>query len=217
MSSPLQNLNTETAQISTPNNHSNRYTMADLQFNWNWPKVEVAVNHVADQARFNCAFSGQDADQAYERDIKYYNGHPTFSKMEVTKRHLHGKEGLYAKLYGTAEALRSQLVQKGRDAALILLTPKSVGVSAATMIRDGVEYYVSSRHSVFDLLLMIANNQLETTSDPERMTRYERLNYDKAGKSFAWTYSNTSTDQLIPRSIMLQLRQREKRKRKKVL
>lgn len=124
---------------------------------------------------------GQNPDQAYERDIRYYNGHPMFSKMEVTKRHLHGKEGLYTKLYGTAEALRSQLIQKGRDAALILLTPKSLGVSAATMIRDGSDYYIASRENVFDQLLVIANNQLETTSDPERMARYERTNYDKAG------------------------------------
>ena len=137
--------------------------------------------------------------------------------MEVTKCHLHGKDGLYVKFYGMAESLMSQLVQKGRDAALLLSTPKSLGVSAATMIRDGADHYVSSRVSVFDQLLMIANNQLETTSDPERMTRSERLNYDEEGQCFVWTYSNTSTDQLISRSTMSQLRQRAKRERKKAL
>ena len=49
------------------------------------------------------------------------------------------------------------------------------------MIRDGSDYYIASRENVFDQLLVIANNQLETTSDPERMARYERTNYDKAG------------------------------------
>ena len=43
--------------------------MSELQFNWNWPKIECAVEHVVDQTRFNCAYSGQDPDQAYERDI----------------------------------------------------------------------------------------------------------------------------------------------------
>jgi hypothetical protein len=49
-----------------------------------------------------------------------------FSNIKVTKKRLHGKDGLHVRLYGVADALRSQLVQKGPDAALLLVTPKSL-------------------------------------------------------------------------------------------
>ena len=123
-----------TIQLSsiTPTNY-----MSELQFNWNWPKIEFGVDNIVDQTRFNCAFSGQDPDQANERDLRYYNSDQLFLKMEITKRHLHGKDGFYVRVNGVAEALRSQLVQNGRDAALLIMTPESLGVPAATMIRDG--------------------------------------------------------------------------------
>jgi hypothetical protein len=173
------------------------YVMSELQFNWNWPKIECTVEHVVDQTRFNCAYSGQDPDEAYERDIAYLNANHLFAKMCVTKRHLHGKDGLYVRLFGVALALSSQQCQKGRTAALEQLTPKSLGVSAATMIRDGPGHYLATRERVYDQLLIIANNQMETTSDPDRMTRYERANYDKAGQCLVLIQGPLSKRQLI--------------------
>jgi hypothetical protein len=39
---------------------------------------------------------------AYAKDLLLYNSHPIFATMAVTKRHLHGKKGIYALLFGIA-------------------------------------------------------------------------------------------------------------------
>jgi hypothetical protein len=98
----------------------------------------------------------------------------------------------------------SQQCQKGRTVALEQLTPKSLGVSAATMIRDGPGHYLATRERVYDQLLIIVNNQMETTSDPGRMTRYERANYDKAGQCFILIHDPLSKRQLMRRLFFTQ-------------
>ena len=84
--------------------HINR--MSVRQFTWTWAKLSVVVAHLADQTRFNNAYSGPDKEEAYVRDVEYYNGHPVFSSMEVNRRHLHGKDGIYSRTYGQANTLR---------------------------------------------------------------------------------------------------------------
>jgi hypothetical protein len=155
--------------------------MSVRQFTWTWPKILVVIAHLADQTRYSSVFSGQNHEDAYSRDIAYYNNESAFSTMEISKRHLHGKDGIYSRIYGHAEALRSQLIANGRDSAIGQLTYKLLGISTVTMIRDGLEFFQSTKLTAFNQLIQIANEQLETTSDPSRMTRHERVNYDKLG------------------------------------
>ena len=72
--------------------------MSVRQFTWTWAKLSVVVAHLADQSRFNNAFSGQDKEDAYVRDTDYYNGHPVFATMEVNRRHLHRKDGIIVEI-----------------------------------------------------------------------------------------------------------------------
>lgn len=51
------------------------------------------------------------------------------------------------------------------------------------MIRDGPALFDSNKEEVFDFLISMANMQHETTSNPARMTRFERVNHDKEGWS----------------------------------
>lgn len=111
--------------------------MAARQFIWTWPKAVVVISHLADQQRFNSAFSGQNPDDAYNRDLDYYNGLSQFSDMEVTKRQLHGKDSIYTRIYGLADSLLSQLMKNGRDVAINLLDYKAFGISTASMLRGG--------------------------------------------------------------------------------
>ena len=151
------------------------------QFVWNWAMIHFVVGNLEDQTRATNAFSGQNPDDAYAKDLLLLNSQSIFSQMAVTKRHLHGKKGVYALLFGLAESLRSQLIQNGREKALTFLTYKAMNISTASMIREGREFFVKTREDVFDQLINIANMQLENTTNPERMTRTERANYDKEG------------------------------------
>lgn len=112
--------------------HINR--MSVRQFTWIWAKLSVVVAHLADQTRFNNAYSGQDKEEAYVRDVEFYNGHPVFSSMEVNRRHLHGKDGIYSRIYGQADTLMAQLMQNGREMSISQLTHTCFGISSVTMI-----------------------------------------------------------------------------------
>ena len=166
--------------------HINR--MSIRQFTWTWAKVSVVVAHLADQSQFNNAYSGQDKEEAYVRDIEYYNGHPVFSSMEVTRRHLHGKDGIYCRIYGHADTLRAQLMQNGREISLGQMNHKCFGISSVTMMRDGPAIFDSNKEEVFDFLISMSNMQHETTSNPARMTRFERVNHDKEGWLAVYRY-----------------------------
>jgi hypothetical protein len=89
--------------------------MESRQFVWSLAKLVVVVKHLADQKRHNNAYSGQAREKAYEMDIAYYASCDEFTSANVTKRQLHGKEGLYDKIYGHAAALRSQLCELGKE------------------------------------------------------------------------------------------------------
>jgi hypothetical protein len=143
--------------------------------------IYFVVGNLGDQTRATNAFSGQNPEDAYAKDLLLYNSQPIFATMAVTKRHLHGKKGIYALLFGIAASLRSQLIQNGREKALTFLTYKALNISTASMIREGRESFVKNREEVFDNFINIANNQLENTTNPERMTRTERAIYDKEG------------------------------------
>jgi hypothetical protein len=153
--------------------------MSGKQFCWNWMKVHRTVPHLADQCRWNNAFSRQDKDAAFLRDVTYLNEQPEFCVMDVTRRHLHGKEGLYCRVYGTAATLRAQLSQHGREVAMNQFTPKCFGISTVSMLRDHFEHFENTKSDTFDLLIDIANNRAETTSNSSQMTRFEKGNYDK--------------------------------------
>ena len=108
--------------------------------------------------------------------------------MEVNRRHLHGKDGIYCRIYGQADTLRAQLMQHGRESSLSQMSHKSFGISSVTMMRDGPALFDSNREAVFDFLISIANMQHETTSNPARMTRFERVNHDKEGWFIVYRY-----------------------------
>lgn len=65
--------------------------------------IHFVVGNLEDQTRAKNAFSGQNPDDAYAKDLLLLNSQSTFSQMAVNKRHLHGKKGVYDLLYGLAE------------------------------------------------------------------------------------------------------------------
>ena len=74
-------------------------------------------------------------------------------------------------------------MQNGRQMSISQLSDKCFGISSVTMIRDGPAHFDSNKEEVFDFLISMANMQHETTSNPARMTRFERVNHDKEGWS----------------------------------
>jgi hypothetical protein len=62
----------------------------------------------------NNVFSGQNPENAILIDLAYYNSQYSFSRdeVEVTKRHIYGKDGCYNRIYGHAEVLRGQLISQ---------------------------------------------------------------------------------------------------------
>ena len=81
-------------------------------------------------------------------------------------------------MYAHAECLRSQLIQIGRPATITQLSYKSMGIPGASVSKDRDP---TDDSTVFDHLISIANKQIETTSDPGRMTFQEKSNYEKQG------------------------------------
>ena len=99
------------------------------QFLWTLEKLLIIVNHLADQKRWKCAYTGQTkaiVEAAYDADIKYYVSREEFESSSVTRRQLHGKDGLYEKIYGHAAALKSQLHEVGKDRALSQMNLKTI-------------------------------------------------------------------------------------------
>ena len=142
--------------------------MESKNFSWTFDKLQVVVSHLADQQRYNCAFSGQNREGAYETDLAFYNSDPAFANLPVNHRHLHGKDGLYSKIYGHAEALRSQTQQFDRETAIQTMNLKTLGLA---MSRSSVPR--NHKDEIFDSLMSISKQQLEKTDDPKRMTRFE--------------------------------------------
>ena len=98
--------------------------MENKNSSWTFDKLQIVVSHLADQQRFNCAFSGQNREAAYRTDLAFYNSDLAFANLPVTRRHLHGKDGIYSKIYGHAEALRSQtqqFVSEWADQSILVL------------------------------------------------------------------------------------------------
>ena len=103
--------------------------MENKNFSLTFDKLQIVVSHLADQQRFNCAFSGQNREAAYETDLAFYNSDPAFANLPVIRRHLHSKDGINSKIYGHAEALRSQTQQFDRETALQTMNLKTLGLA----------------------------------------------------------------------------------------
>ena len=139
--------------------------MESRQFVWSLAKLVVVAKHLADQKRHNNAFSGQSRESAYSSDIAYYATCDEFSSASVTRRHLHGKDGIYEKIYGHAAALRSQLCEVGREQTLLQMNLNlQMSISAASLAKCSNLELLSSRREIFDCLISIANEQ-EKVSD----------------------------------------------------
>ena len=156
--------------------------MESKQFVWSLAKLVVVVKHLADQKRHNCAYSGQSREKSYESDITYYSSCDEFASANVTKRQLHGKDGLYDKIYGHAAALRSQLCEVGRERTQIQMSLKTMGISATSLSKCSNIELSSSRHEIFDGLISIANEQERTTENPANMTQNELMIHRSRGK-----------------------------------
>lgn len=150
--------------------------MENKNSSWTFDKLQIVVSHLADQQRFNCAFSGQNREAAYRTDLAFYNSDLAFANLPVTRRHLHGKDGIYSKIYGHAEALRSQTQQFDRETALQTMNLKILGLA---MSRSLVPRNL--KDEIFDSLISISKQQLEETDDPMRMTRSELNSHNTKG------------------------------------
>ena len=178
-------------------------------FSWNFDKLHLVVSHLADQQRYNCAFSGQNREGAYEIDLEFYHSDPAFANLPVTRRHLHGKEGIYSRIYGHVEALRSQLQQFDRETAIQALNFKTLGLA---MSRSSAPK--NMKDEIFDSLISISKQQLEETDDIRRMTRSELAIHNTKGTNrhlFAKIF-DVKTDALPYNAIQLKLRERRKPK-----
>jgi hypothetical protein len=147
--------------------------MESRQFVWSLPKLLVVAKHLADQKRQNCAYSGQSREHAYTSDLEYYATCDEFASSNVTRRQLHGKDGLYEKIYGHAAALRSQLCEVGKDRTQEQMNLKTLGISAASLSRCSNLEISSSRQEIFESLMSIANEQERRTENPANMTQNE--------------------------------------------
>ena len=156
--------------------------MESRQFVWSLPKLVVVVKHLADQKRQNCAYSGQSREKAYELDIAYYSSCDEFASGNVTKRQLHGKDGLYDKIYGHAAALRSQLCEVGKDRTQVQMSLKTMGISASSLSKCSNMELSSSRQEIFDGLISIANEQERHTENLANMTKNELAIHKARGK-----------------------------------
>ena len=56
--------------------------MESKLFSWNFEKQHLVVSHLADQQRYDCAFSGQNREGANKIDLDFYNSDPASSKLD---------------------------------------------------------------------------------------------------------------------------------------
>ena len=147
--------------------------MESRQFVWSLTKLVGVAKHLADQKRHNCAFRGQSRESAYSSDIANYATCDEFSSAGVTRRQLHGKDGIYERIYGHAAALRSQLCEVGREQTLVQMKLKTMGISATSLAKCSNLELSSSRREIFDCLISIANEQEKVSDNPANMTQNE--------------------------------------------
>lgn len=157
--------------------------MESRQFVWNLSKLVIVAKHLADQKRHNCAFSGQSREQAYESDIAYYSSCDEFASATVTRRQLHGKDGLYDRIYGHAAALRSQLCEVGKDRTEVQMSLKTMGISASSLSRCSSSELSTSRQEIFDCLISIAIEQERRPENSADMTQNELTIHRSKGKA----------------------------------
>jgi hypothetical protein len=150
-----------------------------VYFNLNLPRLKTILLNLTEYERFNNEFSGQNVTEAITRDVEFYNTQESFRGCPVNFRHLHGSTGFYSKIYGHAESLRSQLEQQGRKVSRSLMQHKSLGVNYSSIKLD--EMREIPNEFIFDLLMVLANKQIEITTDPTRMTCYEKKVHDALG------------------------------------
>ena len=158
--------------------------MEARHFVWNLDKLVVVAKHLADQRRYNCAYSGQARELAYESDIAYYSSCDKFASAAVTRRQLHEKDGLYERMYGHVAALRSQLCEVGRERTLTQLNLKTLGISATAQSKYDAFNLTSSRQEIFDRLIEIANEQERVTENTAQMTQNELTIHRSEGSWF---------------------------------
>lgn len=61
--------------------------MESKHFSWTFDKLQVVVSYLADQQRYNCAFSGQNREGVYKTDLAFYNSDPAFANLPFNRRH----------------------------------------------------------------------------------------------------------------------------------
>ena len=70
-------------------------------------------------------------------------------------------------------------MQSGRSVARSLMQHKHLGVNYSSIKLDDMREIPNEM--IFDLLMVLANKQIEVTTDPTRMTYYERKIHDALG------------------------------------
>jgi hypothetical protein len=145
--------------------------MTSRQYTWTPGTLLVVASRLASQHRFDNAFTGQSPNDAYQRDLLFYNRKDEFQSNQVERKHLSGKDGLYAKIYGHANVLRSTYLEAGRDCAFEHFNFKSLGMSNSSIINGSDNEAIEEK--VYDYLIEIADDQVDTTSNPSMMTRTE--------------------------------------------
>ena len=150
-------------------------------FSMNLCRLKTVLLNLGEQERFNNGFSGQNVTEAINRDFAFYNTQESFKGNPVNFRHLHGTTGLYCKIFSHAESLRSQLVQSGRSVARSLMQHKHLGANYSSILTKLDDMREIPNEMIFDLLMVLANKQIEVTTDPTRMTYYERKIHDALG------------------------------------
>jgi hypothetical protein len=154
--------------------------MTSRQYKWTPKRLVVVASHLATQHRFDNAFTGQSPDGAYQRDLSFYNTNDEFQSNEVERRHLSGKDGLYAKIYGHAIVLRSTYLEAGRDCAFEHFSLKILGVANSSISVGSDSQAI--RENLYDYLIKIADEQMDLPSNPSMMTRTELTIENSLGK-----------------------------------
>ena len=57
----------------------------------------------------------------------------SFISANVTKRQLHGKDGLYERIYGHAAAMRSQMCELGKERTMVQMNLKTLVISQTSL------------------------------------------------------------------------------------
>lgn len=113
------------------------------------------------------------------------------------------------RVFAHAESLRSQLSQLGKASALAQLDFKHLGISSSAISKDDMKSVPSQ--TIFNLLIVLANKQKETTTDPSRVTYFEKRNFETEGDLLKQYQCDFISNQIDASRMNSQLRSSRKR------